>query len=83
MPPTRNGIHNKGGKITMRKLTLRQTEVLHRLKEHGVIRGGSDGSVIWTLQLRGLVYQHIIAAPCGIYYVYTPTKEGARALKEL
>ena len=61
-------------------LTLRQLEVLNHLKECGVVRSETDGSVLRALQAKGLVAQHHNNNGCGgVYYTWTLT---ARAEQE-
>lgn len=58
------------------KLTPRQTSVLEYLKAAQVISSDHNGSVLRTLESKGLVGRHHNSAPGYVYYTWTLTEKG-------
>lgn len=55
------------------KITLRQLEVLNHLKECGVSGSDSEGSVLRSLESKGLVLRHHNSAPGHTFFTWTVT----------
>lgn len=64
------------------KLTERQRETLAYVERSGPVRSGSDGSILWALEKKGLVLNHQFPDGQNMSYTWTITKEGKAALDE-